>query len=78
MDTINRIKGNVMAFLDQLIEPVYKRYYPDDAIPELSDSIINGSDIKVEEYDISLEDKLSQNQKSQGSFLMSIGVVPTS
>lgn len=49
MDTINRIKGNVMAFLDQLIEPVYKRYYPDDAIPELSDSIINGSDIKVEE-----------------------------
>ena len=31
-----RIINNIMAFLDQLIEPVYKRYYPDKTIIDLS------------------------------------------
>ncbi len=30
-----RILNNIMAFLDQLIEPVYKKYYPDKTIIDL-------------------------------------------
>lgn len=29
-----RIKKNVMALLDQLIVPVYEKYYPDEVVPE--------------------------------------------
>ena len=34
-DNINRIKNNIMAFLDQIIDDVYAKYYPDRVIPDI-------------------------------------------
>lgn len=43
-EVLTRIKDNVMALLDQLIQPIYQKYYPDKEIPDKIESTCSSNE----------------------------------